>query len=470
MQPVSSKWMPALMATSYQIYARMDVYGSIGGPLLGSLPLIDGTVTLDVANANRRQAQITVSPVNYSVGKPVSTIPMSSNDELWPDGREGQVFKGIVYDDGTTEEVSLGIFLLEDVEPVFATGNLSLTASGMDRSGTIGRAKFNFPWTAIATTTLVFDIDAPATGTVEVIGVQNAFAGVAPFVVTIDVTHEQVLVLSQGSFDGIPFIQAQRGYNGTTPQVATAGTFCGVDAAVTCQAIIDQAVPGLQYNMAPTAAPVWSPSFNVGDDPWAGAQAVATAASCDLFIDVNGVVTMTPLADPNHVAPCANYKSGPGGILISVNPKKINTNTPNVVIAIGQTSNTDDPTLTAMEWDSSPGSDTFYGIDGPPTPPTGTYPTTTQVINSTTATTQDAVNGIAFVGILAAQNMFQTIVFSIRDNPAQDGNDVVGVSEPKTGTTGNWTVDQINYPIGVSGTMQITGRQVGLLTALSGPI
>lgn len=459
MQQVSDQFLEAMTGDQLHIYCRAETYAGVNGVQTGSFRVIDGSVQLDVSNAARRQLPgLTMATTDDSVPGQ-SLIPTKAGDALFPDGTEVMVWKGAQYSSDPTdhEEVPLGRFLVEEADVSHQGGQIEISLTGLDRAETVRRSGFSSPFTA-ATLVGAAATYGP-TDTVLQVG-PGAPAGVYPYTLY-SASGEQMTVtgaVDAGVFDTF-YLSVQRGANGTTATSGSQGTWLWVHAETTIQAILDKAVGGLQYNFAPTGALIAPISFNIGDDPMAGAMAAAAAAAADLFFDPVGVPTLLPIVDPATIAPAATFAGGPDSILLSTLNKKINTAVPNVIVVVSQGSSVTTP-LTAMWWDSDPTSFSFYGYFPPPARPLGEYPTTVQQITTTVATTQGQVNAMAKAAGLAAKNTFDTITVTLRDFPPLDGIDTMQIADPQARIFGLYTVDQITYPLGTGANMPVTGRKV----------
>jgi hypothetical protein len=216
--------------------------------------------------------------------------------------------------------------------------------------------------------------------------------------------------------------------------------------------IINAQVAGLSYAFTPaiTAGGVsiipTVQTYNAGDDAWAACLQLASDAGMELFFDYNGVCTLQFIQNPLNTASVASYLSGGFAAPVVIKRKLSNLNVPNVIIGQSSGSGVTTP-LQTYWWDNNVGSATFYaaGTPGPTLPAkTGTYPTLVATLTTNAATTlaqlQNAVNnaGLSVIGTIEGGNI------SIRDNAAQDVNDVVTLFSVNAGITSatNYIFDQ----------------------------
>jgi hypothetical protein len=145
--PPPNVWADAILADGLQIVTVGEVYAGINGPLLATINTItNGTVKIDQTNANRRTCSDILMAIDAST---TYLVPGVNSGDLFPDGGELFLQKGIVYPDGTTEMKPLGRFLIETpkvTRAVNGAGSLVIDLSGTDRSGTVARSLFTQPY------------------------------------------------------------------------------------------------------------------------------------------------------------------------------------------------------------------------------------------------------------------------------------------------------------------------------------
>jgi hypothetical protein len=210
-------------------------------------------------------------------------------------------------------------------------------------------------------------------------------------------------------------------------------------------ALINYAVPYLPLNITPSTFVPAQMTFNILDSPWTAALALAASGGYECFPDYNGVIVARPVVNPQTTAVSVNYDASPDntdGIVTSIQRSLVTTAVPNVIISTAQGSNIPTPFISYW-WDSNSNSPTFYNATTPvpgsnmTTLParTGTYPMTTSGQTNAAATTQEQNDTIALSIGIGTQGTFETIDFKIRDNAAQDVEDVIGLYEPDTTVT-----------------------------------
>lgn len=109
----------------------------------------DGSVTIDSTAAIRRTCS------SVAIDAPGLT-PTSAASLLSPlPGNELQLFRGVVYTDGTQEMYSLGVFGVDEADlSTDSGGTTTVTISGSDRSKTVSENAWDFPYQVAAGTDL----------------------------------------------------------------------------------------------------------------------------------------------------------------------------------------------------------------------------------------------------------------------------------------------------------------------------
>lgn len=137
MYPTSKLW-PQYIRGSHTVISRADLYPAAGPPIFG-LPITAGSVAVDATSNVRRTldcqiadqtGQFTPSNV-YAVAAPYGAI-------IRP-------WRGILYPDGTSELLPLGVFRISSLE-VTDDGAPTLKITGSDYSRTVARNRFVDPY------------------------------------------------------------------------------------------------------------------------------------------------------------------------------------------------------------------------------------------------------------------------------------------------------------------------------------
>lgn len=120
------------------------------------VPIVEGTVTLDQTAAVRGRCDVALAD-NGTLG----LVPEDSTGLLAPYGNEVRLARGIAYQDGTTEIISLGVFRIQDAEVEDGPSGMVIRVSGLDRAQRIIDARFEEPYGVAAGTnytTAILDV------------------------------------------------------------------------------------------------------------------------------------------------------------------------------------------------------------------------------------------------------------------------------------------------------------------------
>lgn len=138
----------AALHVSHEAFSYVELHSPDGD--IEILPAVGGDIKVDRTAAVRRG--ITVELVD-----PDGTlVPEGVNSVLTPFGAELHPFRGIRYDDGTTEVYPLGVFRISKVSVKDTSGGSpTITVDGYDRSRTVARDKFTSVYTITQGTNLI---------------------------------------------------------------------------------------------------------------------------------------------------------------------------------------------------------------------------------------------------------------------------------------------------------------------------
>jgi hypothetical protein len=148
----------AAVSTSHTLAVQATVIDADGVETV--VPIVEGSVTLDQQAAVRGRCDLTiVDDCDCSLG----LVPTAPTDLLAPYGNEIRVERGVIFPDGTTELVSLGVFRIEDAEVEETPGSLLIRISGRDRAARFEDARFEEPYQVASGTNYTDAIEAVLT-------------------------------------------------------------------------------------------------------------------------------------------------------------------------------------------------------------------------------------------------------------------------------------------------------------------
>lgn len=124
------------IASSHRVAIEVTVLTTDGDEV--PLEVADGSVTLDGTAAVRGRCELTVA-------NPL-LVPSSPASLLAPYGNELRIKRGVVYPDGTTELVALGIFGIRSARPQSDEDGTTVLVTGLDRSQRTADNPFDAPY------------------------------------------------------------------------------------------------------------------------------------------------------------------------------------------------------------------------------------------------------------------------------------------------------------------------------------
>jgi hypothetical protein len=132
MRPVSEEFQ-RLVTKSHRVATQATLYPADGTDPV-TIPIIDGTVTLDSTASVRARCDIQVADPDW--------IPVVAGDKLSPFGSEIELRRGLYLSDGSVETVALGRFGIEDAEITDDGTGTTVRVTALDRAEQISKAKF----------------------------------------------------------------------------------------------------------------------------------------------------------------------------------------------------------------------------------------------------------------------------------------------------------------------------------------
>ncbi len=139
---------------SHRALTTCEVWSPTSAGALGTFHAIAGNVTIDRTRAARRLAQCSV------VDPTGVLVPLSAAALFQVYGNEVRLNRGVLYSDGTSELVPLGVFGINTVEISEDQGGVVIALDCVDRSARITRARWTDPYSIAAGTNLATAVDA----------------------------------------------------------------------------------------------------------------------------------------------------------------------------------------------------------------------------------------------------------------------------------------------------------------------
>lgn len=190
-------------------------------------------------------------------------------------------------------------------------------------------------------------------------------------------------------------------------------------------------------------------TFAPGDDRWAAAQNLATQVGCLLYFDPYGVLTLTPIVNPQTAQIAWTFAPGLLSVLTQAAQTLDRTNAANIIVAQAQGSSVTTP-LQAIAQDLNPASPTYV---------LGNFSAAVSVVQSETLTLLADLQTYASSQLLLSQGATQTATLSSFCLPQLDAYDVIAASVAQVGLAAKYVIDQLSVPLG-PGQMSLTTRSI----------
>lgn len=209
--------------------------------------------------------------------------------------------------------------------------------------------------------------------------------------------------------------------------------------ATAIRQIIDNRLPGLQYNFQST--PMKTPKIilgtQLGNDPWQDAQDMATAIGFELFFDAGGACTLREVPNPATGQSVWTFTDQANPTIAQLDRTLTDQTTYNYVIVYGESVDNTVP-VQAVAFDNDPSSPTYY------LGPYGIVSTTFQSpLITTTAQAQAAANAL----LLAVKGASENVALTVVPNPALEPGDVVTVEVGDAQISGTFLINDIQTPL-----------------------
>lgn len=139
MYPTSAAFKAAVI-TNHKVVAKAEVW-SADRKLL-DLSIDSGRVTVNTNNSVRRTCEIHLTTDRTTA----NLVPDNGFDYLAPFGNQLRLYRGIQFNDGSTEYIPLGVFVITEVNVADTNSGVSMTIMGEDKSIIVSRNKWTSPY------------------------------------------------------------------------------------------------------------------------------------------------------------------------------------------------------------------------------------------------------------------------------------------------------------------------------------
>lgn len=357
------------------------------------LVALGGQVDVDRSASVRRRFTLTCTDPTGDL------TPERAGDLLTPYGTELRPYRGVMYEDGTTEVCALGVFRLSQVSISDDSGTGTNSAGNAAGSSSIRQ---------LGQTTGMLSINLEA----------------------FDLSR----TVSRDKF--------------TSPYTVAEGT--NVVSAI--KAILARTFPDLSYDALATNLTV-SPTqvYDAGSDPWEACQTLAVSLGADLYFDIYGNVVLAPPPDIQSLTSADfEYIEGQNNTMLGL--EKYFSDEPgyNGVVVIGESPGDELPPVTATAWDNDPTSLTYH---------LGPYGEVPMFIQDQVVKTTEDAQAVATATLNAILGFVSQISVDGIVNPAYECGDVVRVVRARSKVDDYFMIDSFSVPLSALDTQSLVLRQ-----------
>jgi hypothetical protein len=222
----------------------------------------------------------------------------------------------------------------------------------------------------------------------------------------------------------------------------------GTNYATAIHDIIEDRLPGTQYNFASTThtTPKLIFGMSMDSDPWQDATDLATAIGMELFFDALGVCTLREVPDPGTGQSVWTFSDSANPTIASATRSLTDQTVFNYIVAYGESVDNAVP-VSAVAFDNNPNSPTYF------LGPYGKVPTSfTSPQITTVEQAQAAADALLNLSIGNAEN----VELSVVPNPAIEPGDVITVSVGELKLSGTFLVNDVQIPLSAGEAMVLT--------------
>lgn len=139
MYPVSDELLKRIQHTHIATF-RAEVSPNVGSLERIPMTITDGKITIDRNRDILRTTDVTLVDENGTL------TPTDAEDLLAPYGTELYLYRGVVLNDGTIEEIPQGVFRITDFDVEYGQDGVSVSLKGSDRAYVVQRATWEEPF------------------------------------------------------------------------------------------------------------------------------------------------------------------------------------------------------------------------------------------------------------------------------------------------------------------------------------
>ena len=184
MYPTTAKYKAAILL-NHKVVARAEVWNS--ERKLIDLDIDSGKVSVNSGSTIRRTCEIHLTTDRTSA----NLVPDNGFDYLAPFGNQLKLYRGIQFDDDTTEYVPLGVFVITEVKATDTNDGVEMIIRGEDKSIIVSRNKWTSAYQMVNGT-----LEASLTALL-----QNRYPDIIIDFPITNVTVNQIILGSDSSLD-----------------------------------------------------------------------------------------------------------------------------------------------------------------------------------------------------------------------------------------------------------------------------
>lgn len=233
-----------------------------------------------------------------------------------------------------------------------------------------------------------------------------------------------------------------------TPYVVASNT----NYVTAIQTLISSRYPSVQFAFATREQTTGLLAFDQMADPWASANDMASAISCELLFDPMGVCVLRNEPNPVTDQVVASYVSGSTATVLDIENALDDEPGYNGVVVDGEPQ--DLPPVHSVFYDNDPTSPTYY---------LGAYGRVPQFYRSIMIRTQQQADDTAAAMLRRKLGGSQQLSFTAIPNPAHEAGDCVVVQDTDLGVSGTYVMQSFSIPLDVEAEMKVTTRKRGTL-------
>lgn len=226
----------------------------------------------------------------------------------------------------------------------------------------------------------------------------------------------------------------------------------GTNVVQAIKDILARTFPDLTYDSISSPLATSAPMlFDVNDDPWDSACALAMSLGCEVFFDTRGGVVIAPPVDIDALpAPAFTYIEGQGCTMLDLS--SVFTDEPgyNGVVLTGESVGDELPPVRSVVWDDQPSSATYH---------LGPYGEVPMVVTDPIVKTQSDADAAALALLKGQLGFSSQLAITASVNSALDAGDVIQVVRARSGVSGLYAIDTTTIPLEIAGTMPVGLRQ-----------